>query len=304
MLDLPDVQKTTDSHHPVQIDEVGVSDIRYPIVVPTLSGEPQHTVGNISMTVGLDAELKGTHMSRFMRILSRSETAQACQPWRAPTLPKLLLPELLTKLDATRAQVRVSFPYFLNRHAPKTGLAGINTYDCWLAAALVGVVAKGGEPAYQYHIEAGVDVAVATLCPCSREISDRGAHNQRGHVRLTMGYKHEFTGQELLAYQKDEGVETAWFEAMVETVEQSASCVLFPVLKRPDEKHVTEEAYDNPCFVEDVVRNIAKTLSAEVAGRPYDWAHIRSVNHESIHQHNAVARIMLGEPSHLIHDWI
>jgi len=294
---LPDVQSTTDGHHRVEIDEVGVSDIRYPIVLPVKEGGQQHTVASISMTVGLDAKYKGTHMSRFMRVLSHCGTSANCGPWDAPTLPKLLLPRLLDELGATRAQVRVSFPYFLSRFAPVTCLGGLNAYDCWIAAALVRDVGRG---ACDYHVEVGADVPIATLCPCSREISDRGAHNQRGHVRLAVGHRRHWTGAEWQRYVGDVAIEGAYFEDLIEAVEKASSCVLYPVLKRPDEKAVTETAYDNPRFVEDVVRGVATFVESW----SWDWAHVRSVNHESIHQHNAVARVFMGKGSELIHDWI
>lgn len=301
--ELPDVQRTLDGRG-IPIDEVGVSHIRYPITLPMEGGSQQQTVAEVSMTVGLPGSVKGTHMSRFMRILNRCEDEGNCEPWAAPTTPKRILPRLCTDLEATRAQVRFRFPYFLKTSAPETGLVGLIDYDCWVAGAILHV----NKDSFHYVLEAGVDVPVATLCPCSKEISEYGAHNQRGYVRLAIGkqYIADVESSWWQDYLDSDDIELPWFEDMIASIEDSASCRLYPVLKRPDEKRVTEAAYDNPKFVEDVVRDVAGQYQDLVGPppSPYQWVHVRSVNHESIHTHNAVARVMLGEPSTLIHEWL
>jgi GTP cyclohydrolase I len=257
-----DVQNHRDDRQ-IPIDRVGVCDLRYPIVVLDRQSQRQSTIAKLSMSVNLPHEFKGTHMSRFIEVLNahRGEITMR-------TLP-VILSELKTRLDAESAHMEVTFPYFLERKAPVSGAAGIMDYQCRFTGE-----ANGGKSDFVLS----VCVPVTSLCPCSKAISDYGAHNQRGLVTI-----------EVRTLQADNGLPTLiWIEELVEVAESSASAPVYALLKRPDERHVTMQAYDNPVFVEDIVRNVAVKLQAD---ERVQWFRVRALNHESIHNHDAFAEI-------------
>ena len=251
---LADVQASSDERN-IRIDKVGVKDIRYPITVKDRSNEAQHTVGTISMYVDLPHHFKGTHMSRFLEVLNDHRGGISVEG-----LPGILR-EIRERLEAETAYFMVTFSYFMEKKAPVTGAPGMMVYDCGFEASL-------GESS---DFVLSVGVPIATLCPCSKEISDRGAHNQRGNVNVKVRFEGEL-----------------WIEELVELVEEAASCDLYPVLKREDEKFVTEKAFDNPRFVEDMVREVALRLRKE---NRIKWISVEVENFESIHAHNAYAFI-------------
>ncbi len=250
--DLADVQAGADERN-VRIDKVGVKDIRYPITVMDRSKEAQQTIGTVNMYVDLPHQFKGTHMSRFLEILNEYSGGMSVE-----RLPEIL-GKMRARLEAETAHFEVTFTYFMEKKAPITGAVGMMAYEC-------GFEASSGK---NEDFVLKVGVPVATLCPCSKEISTRGAHNQRGLVEV----KARFEGQ-------------LWIEELVEVVEAAASCDLYPVLKREDEKFVTEKAFDNPRFVEDIVREVALRLRKD--GRIL-WFQVGVENFESIHSHNAFA---------------
>ncbi len=250
---LPDHAAQADDRG-IHLDEVGVADLRLPIQVWDRAHGLQHTVARMSLSVALPADARGTHMSRLVAILlaRRGEITLA-------TLPDLLA-ETRRRLDAESARIEARFPYFLARRAPVSGAPSTLDVDCRFEAE------DGPEgPDFVLH----VTVPVTTLCPCSKAISRYGAHNQRGEVTVSV--------------RSDEMV---WIEEVVEAVESCASAPLFGVLKREDEKWVTERAYERPRFVEDLAREVVLALG----GRPgVRWLRVEVVNHESIHNHAARA---------------
>jgi GTP cyclohydrolase I len=259
---MEDVQNRPDARL-IPIDQVGVSDLRYPITVLDRANGVQHTVARWAMSVSLPHQFKGTHMSRFIEVLNRHRGEVTLR-----TLPALLA-ELRERLHAERARVEIAFPYFLERTAPVSGAAALMEYECSFAAE----AGAGGD-----NFVLGVRVPVGTLCPCSKAISDYGAHNQRGVIDLAVRTRRCPEGRPQLV----------WIEELVELAEASGSCPVYPLLKRPDERHVTMRAYDNPAFVEDVVRNAAVALRGD---ERVSWFRVHAVNFESIHNHNAFARI-------------
>lgn len=249
---LVDIQSQADERN-IPIDKVGVRNVKYPINVREKSGGSQRTVGTVSLTVDLPREFKGTHMSRFLEVLGNYSGDISAQ-----TIPDIL-EELRSRLNAEEAYIDVRFIYFREKAAPVTGRKGMMGYECGFIADC------GTRNDFRIHLV----VPVTTLCPCSKEISDFGAHNQRGYVRL-----------------KIRPVGMLWLEDVIDLVEESASAPLYPVLKRPDEKYVTERAYMNPRFVEDMVREVALRLDEHANVDEYE---IEVENHESIHDHNAYA---------------
>ncbi|MBX3113751.1 MAG: GTP cyclohydrolase I FolE2 [Fimbriimonadaceae bacterium] len=249
---LPDIQKTPDKRN-IAIDRVGVRKVKFPIVVLDRADERQHTIGNFTLTVDLPSEFKGTHMSRFLEVLNEHGKEISIQ-----ALPSLLS-KMKQKLRAEKAHVIVEFPFFMEKAAPVTGKTGMMQFDCGFEAQING----------DFSVTMFMTVPVATLCPCSKEISKYGAHNQRGWVTVRVKTN-----------------DHVWLEELIEMIESSASCALFPVLKRPDEKAVTERAYENPRFVEDMVREVALKFDAESRITQYS---IEVENEESIHAHNAYA---------------
>ena len=259
---LPDIQKIADTRG-IAIDQVGISDLKYPIQVLNRNGKPFSVVAEISMSVHLPHHFKGTHMSRFLEVLTSHEGEITMR-----TLPSFLR-DLKAKLDAESAYIDVKFPYFIEKEAPVSKAKGKVGFECTFIGSSNGV---------KDEFALRVKVPVTTLCPCSKEISDRGAHNQRGYVTL------EVKTRELSPGKWD----IIWIEELVEIAERSASAPVYSVLKRPDERYVTMQAFDNPTFVEDVVRNIAVFLDKDKRITNYD---VNVVNHESIHEHNAYAKV-------------
>lgn len=251
---LPDIQKTPDERN-IYIDKVGVRGVKFPIMVLDRSQERQHTIGDFTLTVDLPSHFKGTHMSRFLECLNDHGREISVH-----NLPKLLT-NLREKLTAEKAHVAVRFPFFVEKKAPVTGKGGMMAFDCGFDAEING----------KFVASLYLRVPTATLCPCSKEISEYGAHNQRGWVTV-----------------KVKANDHVWLEEVIDMIESSASCALFPVLKRPDEKWVTERAYENPRFVEDLVREVALKFNADDRIREYE---IEVENEESIHAHNAYAFI-------------
>ncbi|MBF0153524.1 MAG: GTP cyclohydrolase I FolE2 [Magnetococcales bacterium] len=253
--DLFDVQSQSDGRH-LAIDKVGVKEIRYPIVIKDRNLGSQHTVATINMYVNLPHQFKGTHMSRFLEVLAEHDRAISVE-----SLP-ILLEKIRAHLQAEEAHMDLEFPYFIRKAAPVSGAEALMDYQVRFS----GLLDHRG-----FQLTLGVEVPVTSLCPCSKEISDYGAHNQRSHVTVTLRTR-----------------EFVWVEEVIELVERNASCELYAILKRPDEKYVTERAYDNPRFVEDMVRAVAADLDED--GR-ISWYTVASENFESIHNHSAYAFI-------------
>jgi GTP cyclohydrolase IB len=252
---IADVQGSADLRQ-VPINKVGIKDIYHPVRIKERAGGEQHTVASFNMYVDLPHNFKGTHMSRFVEILNNHEREISVKSFRD------MMSELTERLDAESGHIEMSFPYFVTKKAPVSGVQSVMDYQ----ASLIGE-RKNGESI----IWVKVIVPVTSLCPCSKKISDYGAHNQRSHVTISA---------------KVDGL--VWLEELIELAEEEASCELFGILKRPDEKWVTERAYDNPKFVEDLVRDIAVRLNADQRIRAYTVA---SENFESIHNHSAYALI-------------
>jgi GTP cyclohydrolase I len=254
-LAIPDVQKSEDTRK-LAIDQVGIKAIRHPIRVAERSGGAQSTVAMFNMYVGLPHQFKGTHMSRFVEILNAHEREISVDTF------KLMLDEMVERLEAQSGHIEMQFPYFVNKSAPVSKVKSLMDYD----VTFVGEINKG-EKCFKMKVV----VPVTSLCPCSKEISDYGAHNQRSHVTITT---------------RTRGF--VWIEELVEYAEKHASSELYGLLKRPDEKFVTERAYDNPKFVEDMVRDVAAVLNLD---ERIDAYVVESENFESIHNHSAYALI-------------
>ncbi len=252
---LKDTQNEPD-HRQIPIDRVGVRALRYPMQIRDKAREVQHTIATAALTVDLPHHFKGTHMSRFVEVLS--EFGPELHVDNIHTI----LHELTARLDSESAHVDFEFPFFLTKLAPVTRAVGMMDYTARFSATLE----KG---AIDFILT--VIVPVTTLCPCSKAISSHGAHNQRGQVTFSVRFRHPI-----------------WIEDLIRLVENSASSELFSLLKRPDEKAVTERAYENPVFVEDLVRNIAARSDAVP---DITWYRIEAENFESIHNHNAYALI-------------
>jgi GTP cyclohydrolase I len=254
---MPDVQGSGDLRR-VAIDKVGVKNVTYPIRLlrpPSAGGGEQTTVATIDMYVSLPHEKKGTHMSRFMEVLNSYD--QAFSPADIPAITRTIR----DRLGAADAHFSASFTYFIKKFAPVTGQPSLMDYQASFTCA------AGATDDFIL----GVKAPATSLCPCSKEISQYGAHNQRCLVEARV----RFNGQ-------------LWIEDLVTTLEKSASMELFGVLKRPDEKFVTERAYENPKFVEDIVRDLAVALNNDSR---IVWYNIASTNYESIHSHDAYAEI-------------
>jgi len=251
---LIDIQNQPDKRK-IDIDRVGVKDLRYPITVLDRANKIQHTVGSINMYVSLPHHFRGTHMSRFIEILNEHH-----QELHIDTLGDILK-KMKERLDAEDAHIAVTFPYFIEKSAPVSGAKSLMEYNCTYEGSLTN----------RKDFILTVRVPVTTLCPCSKELSDRGAHNQRSEVIMQIRSK-----------------KFIWIEELVEYAESSASSPLYALLKRKDEKAVTEEAYDNPMFVEDMVREIAKKLNSD---ERIIWYRVESENQESIHNHSAYASL-------------
>ncbi|MBF0159423.1 MAG: GTP cyclohydrolase I FolE2 [Magnetococcales bacterium] len=252
---LTDVQSQHDPRQ-LDIDKVGVKNIRYPIVVKDRQVGVQHTIAAINMSVNLPHQFKGTHMSRFLEVLAEHDRAISID-----SLPELLH-AIRERLDADEAHIELEFPYFIRKEAPVTRAAALMDYL---------VRFHGSVKGDQFRMVLEVVVPVTSLCPCSKEISRYGAHNQRSHVTVRVVTR-----------------DFVWIEELVELVERNASCELYAILKRPDEKYVTEHAYDHPMFVEDAVRAVVAELTADAR---IAWYVVEAENFESIHNHSAYAFI-------------
>jgi GTP cyclohydrolase I len=252
---IADVQNSADTRR-IAINKVGIKDIRHPVRVQDRSGGEQHTVANFNMYVNLPHNFKGTHMSRFVEILNNHERELSVKSF------KDMLAEMTERLEADSGHIEMTFPYFVNKAAPVSGVQSLLDYE----VTFIGEINKGVAT-----LLVKVVVPVTSLCPCSKKISDYGAHNQRSHVTITAGTS-----------------EFVWIEDIIDIVESQASCQLYGLLKRPDEKFVTERAYDNPKFVEDMVRDVAVQLNRDPRIASYI---VESENFESIHNHSAYALI-------------
>jgi len=254
LLRMPDMQTSRDNRN-IAIDKVGVKDISYPIIVMDKKKKFQHTIARINMYVDLPHHFKGTHMSRFIEILNsyREEIA----------LDKLeiMLAEMKKKLGATTAHLEMEFPYFIEKKAPVSKARSLMEYTCSFAATL----------AEDFDFVLGIRIPVTSLCPCSKELSAYGAHNQRSSIAIKVKYSNFI-----------------WIEELVALVEECGSSPVYSLLKRVDEKYVTEKAYENPKFVEDIVREVTEKLLAEAN---ITWFSVEAENFESIHKHSAYAFI-------------
>lgn len=249
---LKDIQNQPDFRK-ISIDKVGVKDIRYPIVVLDKKNKFQHTIASVNMYVDLPHHFKGTHMSRFIEILNEYRGEITVKNF--PTILK----KMKDRFDARTAHLDVEFPYFIEKKAPVSGAKGLMEYRCRFSGSL-------GEKK-DFVLE--IIVPVTTLCPCSKEISEKGAHNQRGMVKIRIRFKG-----------------FVWIEDIIKVIEASASSPVYSILKRHDEKYVTEHAYDNPKFVEDVVRDVAAKLGRF---KEVTYFTVEAENWESIHNHSAYA---------------
>ena len=252
---IPDVQSSADTRR-IAINKVGIKAIRHPVRVQDKSAGVQHTIAMFNMYVGLPHNFKGTHMSRFVEILNGHEREISVENF------PVMLRDMVAKLEAETGHIEMNFPYFINKTAPVSGVESLMDYD----VTFIGDICHG-----EIATSVKVVVPVTSLCPCSKKISDYGAHNQRSHVTIEAGTRG-----------------FVWIEELVDVAERCASSQLYGLLKRPDEKYVTEYAYDHPRFVEDLVRDVAGELNAD---KRLEWYVVESENFESIHNHSAYAMI-------------
>jgi len=239
----------------INIDKVGVKNLRYPIFLSDKAHKRQHTIAQINMYVNLPHNFRGTHMSRFVEILSRFHREIAIH--NIGTILKTMKQELI----AESAHIEMEFPYFIEKKAPVSGAVGLMGYQCKFIGNLTD----------KMRLVLCVAVPITTLCPCSKEMTKKSAHNQRGEIRAQVRFKGFF-----------------WIEDLIELIENCASSPVYSLLKREDEKYVTEQAYNNPVFVEDVVRNVALKLDANL---DITWYRVETESYESIHNHNAYASL-------------
>ena len=259
--DIPDIQNSKDNRH-ISIDKVGIKDIRHPIVVRDRNGGEQHTVARFNMYVNLPHDFKGTHMSRFVEILNKHEYEITVKSFKA------MLAEMTQLLNAEAGHIEMSFPYFMTKSAPVSGVKSLMDYE----VSFIGQMQD-----HKPGLLIKVIIPVTSLCPCSKNISEYGAHNQRSHITVCVRTR-----------------SFMWIEELIEMVEQVASCELYGLLKRPDEKYVTERAYDNPKFVEDMVRDVAVLFNRDDRIAAYT---VESENFESIHNHSAYAMLTYDKES-------
>ena len=252
---IADLQSNVDIRN-IPINRVGIQHYQHPIFVSDKTNINQPSIGTFTMSVSLAADKKGTHMSRFIEILHETPVHLSLN-----TLPSLLK-TIGTRLHASSAHLEVSFPFFMMKKAPASQTPSLMNYE----VSLIGTYEN-----HQSQVEVSVRVPVTSLCPCSKAISEYGAHNQRSHITVSAVVTEDF-----------------WLEDLIQTIEAQASCELYAILKRPDEKVVTERAFNNPKFVEDLVRDVAHALNEFPAMIDYT---VESVNYESIHNHSAYAMI-------------
>ena len=250
---IKDIQRQSD-HRQIEINKVGVKGIQYPIQVLDKTFGVQHTIGDFNMYVSLPQHFKGTHMSRFVEVLNQYHNKIGINMF--PTI----LEEIRNHLEAESAHLEISFPYFIDKEAPVSRAKSKMIYHCKFSGSLT---------SNKLEFRVQIKVPVTSLCPCSKAISDAGAHNQRSVVTVNFSFR-----------------EFVWIEDMIKLIEATASCDIFPLLKRPDEKYVTEKAYAHPMFVEDMVRDIASLLLQD---QNIIWFTVEAENMESIHNHNAYA---------------
>ena len=253
---MKDIQNQLDYRN-LPIDKVGIKNIRYPITVLDRKNRIQNTVASVNMYVDLPHKAKGTHMSRFVEILNLIKSEVSLKNISTA------LDQMKTHLAAKSAHIELTFPYFIEKKAPMSGALGLMDYLCRIEGS--------SDPDGKVDIISETRIPISSVCPCSKEISDAGAHNQRGEVCLRIRFK-----------------KFIWIEDMIELVESQASCEVFSVLKRVDEKSVTEQGYNNPKFVEDIVRDIAEKLNKD---SNIVWFSVSAENFESIHNHSAYANI-------------
>jgi GTP cyclohydrolase FolE2 len=256
---LPDVQSAPDERA-LAIDRVGVKGVRYPITLASAAGGTQATVAEFDLYVALPPQVKGTHMSRFLEWLEAHR-----EPFAVAHLPELMA-DMLVRLEAAAGYIEARFPYFVEKAAPVSGVKSLLDYAVAFRAE--------SKPGRALECTLQVTVPVTSLCPCSKKISDYGAHNQRSHITI--------------AATLAASAEPVAIEGLIAIAESQASCELYGLLKRPDEKYVTERAYDNPKFVEDLVRDIALALDGDARVAAFT---VESENFESIHNHSAYALI-------------
>jgi len=252
---IADVQSSLDTRR-IAIDRVGIKAIRHPVKVADKDGGVQHTVAVFNMYVNLPHNFKGTHMSRFVEILNSHEREISVESFED------ILRAMVTRLESESGHIEMTFPYFVNKSAPISGVRSLLDYE----VTFIGEIKQN-----RYEFTMKVIVPVTSLCPCSKKISDYGAHNQRSHVTISVRTN-----------------SFVWIEDVIRIAEDRASCELYGLLKRPDEKYVTEKAYDNPKFVEDIVRDVAEVLNGDDRIDAYV---VESENFESIHNHSAYALI-------------
>ena len=252
--EVEDVQGHADTRR-IPINRVGIKDIAHPVKVKDRSEGEQHTIATFNMYVNLPHNFKGTHMSRFVEIL-HGEREISVESFKS------MLEKMTQRLEADAGHIEMSFPFFVMKKAPVSGVESLMDYK----ATLVGEQKNGKAETW-----IRVVVPVTSLCPCSKKISEYGAHNQRSHVTIKAKLRRHI-----------------WIEELIDIAEEEASCELYGILKRPDEKYVTERAYDNPKFVEDLVRDVAKRLNDEDRISAYV---VEAENFESIHNHSAYALI-------------
>ncbi|HKK90993.1 MAG TPA: GTP cyclohydrolase FolE2 [Desulfobacteraceae bacterium] len=256
-----DIQKQRDYRN-IPINKVGIKELRYPIKVLDKSFGLQSTVARISMYVDLPHQLKGTHMSRFVEILHLFRSQVSLESINH------ILGDMKKILGAESSHIEIVFSYFIEKLSPVTGSRGLMDYTCHIEGS--------SYPEKNRDMVVKVAVPITSVCPCSKEISAYGAHNQRGEVLVSTRFK-----------------KFIWIEDIIDLVEKSASCDVYSVLKRADEKHVTEKGYENPKFVEDVVRDVAQEL---INDDNITWFSVSAENFESIHNHSAYAYIEKGDP--------
>jgi len=259
---MKDIQSRPDRRK-IPIQKVGIKDLSYPVTVLDRKNKSQDTVATVNMYVDLPHHFKGTHMSRFVELLNRYHGRVSIRELET------ILREMKTTFACASAHMEIRFPYFMAKRAPVSRAESLMDYQCGLTGSLEG---RGKREVFDRVIE--VAVPVTTVCPCSKEISTYGAHNQRSRITIRVRTR-----------------ELVWFEELIEIAEKSASSPVYSLLKRQDEKHVTERGYERPRFVEDVVRGVAQQLRKN---RKIKWYWVESENMESIHNHNAYA-LVTGE---------
>jgi GTP cyclohydrolase I len=263
--ELADVQTGRDDRR-IPLEAVGVSGLRYPICVAMRHGTIQRTICDAELTVPLDAGVRGTHMSRFVEALHDHRERIS------PATMLVLSADISERLDSRGASVTLKFPLFVDRPSPVTARDALLVIECRLAAC---VDADGSAV-----LEVGLCAPVTALCPCSKEIADYSAHSQRGHITITVVDGHWIRG-----------LEGVWPQELLDVCDHAGSAPIYPLLKRADERHVTMLAYDHPAFVEDLVRDIAVALRGDERVIGFS---VEAVNQESIHDHQAIARVSWG----------